>query len=90
MQRLTAYFSGTVQGVGFRYTTLHLAGRHNALSGIVRNLPDGRVLLVAEGPRQDLDALLREIARAMSGYIRNVESHISSATGEFNGFTVAY
>jgi len=90
MRRLTAYFSGTVQGVGFRYTTLHLASRHHGITGIVRNLADGRVLLVAEGPVQDLDAFLQEISYAASGYIRNVDSHFSPATGEFNGFTIAY
>ena len=42
------YFSGHVQGVGFRYTTRSVASRF-AVTGYVRNLPDGRVELVAEG-----------------------------------------
>ena len=90
MRRLIAYFSGTVQGVGFRYTTLHLAARHHAITGIVRNLADGRVLLVAEGPGPDLDAFLQEISHAAAGYIRKVDSHFSPATREFSGFTIAY
>jgi len=46
--RRALYFSGRVQGVGFRYESRALALGYN-LSGYVRNLADGRVELVAEG-----------------------------------------
>ena len=43
------FYSGTVQGIGFRYTVLDYARRLD-LKGRVKNLPDGRVELLAEGP----------------------------------------
>jgi acylphosphatase len=48
LERRTVFYSGLVQGVGFRYTTQRIAQQH-AFAGFVRNLPDGRVQLVAEG-----------------------------------------
>ena len=47
--RRHCYFSGRVQGVGFRYTSRNIAINYD-VTGFVRNLPDGRVELVAEGP----------------------------------------
>ena len=58
--RCTAYYSGHVQGVGFRYTTLSIARGYN-VAGFVQNLPDGRVELVAEGEKHEIDAFLREV-----------------------------
>ena len=48
MIRETVYFEGRVQGVGFRMTTARLAKNHD-VAGVVKNLPDGRVQLIAEG-----------------------------------------
>ena len=64
------YYSGTVQGVGFRYAALGLASRF-AVTGYVRNLPDGRVELVAEGERDHVEGLLNAVARRMAGYIEH-------------------
>jgi acylphosphatase len=88
-QRRLVHYSGRVQGVGFRYTTKRVAAGH-AVDGYVRNLPDGRVEMVAEGDITELDALLEEIAREMSGYIRHVQCDVSAATGQFQGFQVRY
>lgn len=65
------YF-GQVQGVGFRYTAQRLA-RDLPVGGFVRNLPDGSVELVAEGPPQAVNDLLHRIERAMLGYIQRCE-----------------
>lgn len=55
--RFTAIVSGRVQGVGFRAFV-----RRNALdlglAGYAENLPDGRVEVVAEGPRDELEHFL--------------------------------
>ena len=47
-RRLTVFYSGQVQGVGFRYTAKTVATGFE-ITGTIRNLPDGRVELVAEG-----------------------------------------
>ena len=46
------YYAGNVQGVGFRYTA-RCAAAGLDVTGFVRNLPDGRVHLVVEGPPRD-------------------------------------
>ena len=55
--RLTAWVSGRVQGVGFRWWTRTVADELG-LDGWAENLPDGRVEVVAQGPRERLEQLL--------------------------------
>ncbi len=62
------FYSGRVQGVGFRYTALHIAQSH-AVAGFVRNLPDRRVELVAEGEADAVERFLSAVAHTMDGYI---------------------
>jgi acylphosphatase len=69
--RKRVLYSGQVQGVGFRYTTRELA-RGFAVTGFVRNLPDGRVELVAEGEADEVTDFLDALAERMASY---VESH---------------
>lgn len=90
MQRLTAYFSGMVHGVGFRYTTYRLTERYPQITGTVRNLPDSRVELIAEGITKDLTAFLKDIQEQMGGYIRDTTSAFSPATGQFTHFTIIH
>ncbi len=80
---LTAYFSGRVQGVGFRYQTREIAKGFD-VTGYVQNLSDGRVLLVAEAGEKELDSFLAEIEDKLSAYIRKTES---SKTPELKGYT---
>jgi acylphosphatase len=89
VQRRTCFFSGRVQGVGFRYTVHNLAIPHN-IRGYVRNLPDGRVELVMEGPEQDMDHLLDAIRQKMNHFIRGVETQAEPASGGFSGFTIKH
>ncbi len=65
--------SGVVQGVGFRYF-VHRRALGLALSGWVRNLPDGRVEVVAQGPPGDLASLEVAIARGPPhSHVNNVD-----------------
>jgi acylphosphatase len=89
MMRRRCLFSGQVQGVGFRYTAREVAGGY-AITGYVRNLPDGRVELVAEGEGKEIDAMLEALAERMEGFIKNRTADDSSATGEFRGFSVRH
>jgi len=87
--RRTVYFSGHVQGVGFRYTTRSVAAEFE-VTGFVRNLPDGRVELVAEGRRDEVDGLQRAVHDAMEAQIAKMDTADSSATGEFTSFRIAF
>jgi acylphosphatase len=73
-------YSGRVQGVGFRYTAQRLAEDY-AIGGHVRNLPDGRVELVAEGPELDVDAFLQTVNRSMATYIETEQRETIPALG---------
>ena len=89
MIRRTSTFSGHVQGVGFRYTARE-AAEGLAVTGYVRNLPDGKVELVAEGEEKEVAALLDEIGRRMEGFIRSRTENDSPATGQFSDFHVRH
>lgn len=89
MQRLTAYFSGTVQGVGFRYTTVWESKRFD-VTGYVKNLRDGRVELVAEGERPELLRFFERIQSRFKSHVRDVEHVLETPTGEFDGFDIRY
>ena len=89
MIRRTSHFSGRVQGVGFRYTTRGIAPG-SRIVGYVRNLPDGRVEVVAEGEPDEIDRFLETIGQKMDGYIRQRTDFDSPATGEFSDFDVRH
>jgi acylphosphatase len=81
------FFSGHVQGVGFRYSVLQIA-REFEVAGFVRNLVDGRVQLEAEGSKPDIDAFVTAVQDRMHGYIRKVERNSSRRTPQFSGFVI--
>ena len=82
------FYSGRVQGVGFRYTVKTVAAGFEVV-GIVRNLIDGRVELIGEGPREELEAFRAAIREAGLGhFIRNEDVKWSEPTSEFRGFEI--
>ena len=86
--RLTVFFTGRVQGVGFRHTVKQLVAGFE-VTGTVRNLPDGRVEVRAEGLREELTAFHQAIHReGLSGFIQNEQLHWESARNEFRGFEI--
>ncbi len=88
--RRQIFFSGRVQGVGFRFTCQALA-RGFEVAGFVRNLPDGRVELVVEGESGELDAFLSSIRLEMSTYIKNVSTEPESSVDDpLSGFSVRH
>lgn len=87
--RQTILFSGRVQGVGFRATTRELS-QDFAVTGYVRNLPDGRVEAVAEGERAALEGFLGAIRAAFTGYIRDVQVTTSAALGNLRAFEIRH
>ncbi len=85
--RRTVYFSGHVQGVGFRYTTEDIA-RAFEVTGRVRNLADGRVELVAEGTPEELDRFIAAIARRMERYLSGMSAGDAPAGESFDDFRI--
>ena len=87
-QRMQILYTGRVQGVGFRYSTKMLAQGYE-VTGIVRNLPDGRVELVAEGTREELEAFRNGVQESeLGGFIRHEEIHWNDPKNEFRGFDI--
>jgi acylphosphatase len=87
MVRAHIHFCGTVQGVGFRYTTLSFA-QELMLTGWVKNLSSGSVEAIAEGPRAKIEELIERLKRQFDGYIRDTQIEWLEAKKEFNGFSV--
>ncbi len=89
-RRVYITVAGRVQGVFFRANTQEVAQRLG-LSGYVRNLPDGRVEVVAEGEEEALRKLVDwchegpPLAR-----VERVEVRWENPTGEFSGFHIRY
>lgn len=84
--RLTAWVHGRVQGVGFRWWTRSRA-LELGLTGYAANRPDGRVLVVAQGPRRDCQRLLDRLQGGDApGRVETVVADWSDAGEAFDGF----
>lgn len=89
-QRLRVRLFGRVQGVGFRAFTRRAARRYG-LAGYVRNVADGSVEVVAEGPVDDLNALLQALSEGPPGAdVREMEQDWLPATGDSAPFEIRY
>ena len=87
-QRIHAIVDGRVQGVGFRYFTQERAVQLG-LTGWVRNRWNGTVELVAEGPKADLETLLRAVRRGPRvGTTQNVNVDWLENRDEFGSFRI--
>ena len=83
----TVFFSGHVQGVGFRYSTLQVA-KEFEVAGWVANLADGRVQMEAEGQPDEVNAFVTALEERMHGYIRKTERRGGRRAPQFRGFTI--
>jgi acylphosphatase len=83
----TVFFTGHVQGVGFRYSTLQVA-KEFEVTGRVSNLTDGRVQLDAEGNIRDVNAFVAAVEERMHGYIRRVERSSATGPAKYNDFSI--
>ncbi len=88
-RRIHAYYSGAVQGVGFRFTAERLAGSLG-LAGWVKNLRDGRVEIICEGKEPDLKSFLEKMHSTFRDYVRDADVEWDKATGEFAGFDIVF
>jgi acylphosphatase len=86
-ERRRVYYSGRVQGVGFRYTAHRLAQGFD-VSGFVRNLDDGRVELLAEGDPAELERFLGAIQDRFGGYIHDSRAERLPGGSSGRGFEI--
>jgi acylphosphatase len=90
MKRMHALISGIVQGVGFRYFVLRHAQKLN-ITGFVRNLPDGRVEVVAEGDEDLLKQFETLLWQGPSfSHVQSVETEWAESKNEFTQFRITY
>jgi len=88
-KRIHVIFKGRVQGVGFRYTAVSAAEVLNC-TGLVRNLDNGDVEVIAEQKQDTLKSFIERLEDEFSGYIKNKEVDWEPATGEFKDFSVSF
>jgi acylphosphatase len=81
------FFTGRVQGVGFRYSTLQVAREYD-VSGYVKNLADGRVQLEVEGREEEVEAFISALEQRMHGYVRKMERSAEKRAAQFSGFAI--
>lgn len=82
------WFSGRVQGVGFRWHTVKIA-REFEVTGTVRNLADGRVHLHAEGTEREVLAFVSAVEDEMKSFIREVEKKTGTSDASCSVFVIA-
>jgi acylphosphatase len=91
MMRITACVKGRVQGVGYRYLVTDCA-RETGVSGFVKNVSDGSVLIIAEGSDDAVSEFVRMVKAHGDPLIRvdTLEVIQSDPTGEFSGFGIRW
>lgn len=91
LKRVHIYYSGRVQGVGFRFTIERIALDMGGITGWVRNLPDGRVEIVAEGEEARIKEFLDRIREGiMKRYIKREDILWEVYKGEFDDFEIRF
>jgi len=81
------FFSGSVQGVGFRFTAERVAMRYN-LTGFVRNTSEGRVEMLLQGSPDDIDDCIRDLQETFS--VRDVQSQQIPVDSSCNDFRITF
>ena len=80
--------SGEVQGIGFRYFAMRSAARHQVL-GYVRNLEDGRVEALAEGPPQAVEEFKHDLAAGpANSHVNHFEEIVVEPSGRYPAFRI--
>jgi len=88
-RQVHVYYTGRVQGIGFRFTTEDIA-RDLGVIGWVKNLRDGRVEVVAEAEEDVLKDFLARINQYFCRYIQDADVQWQAATDEFKDFGIEF
>ncbi|HNV23862.1 MAG TPA: acylphosphatase [Candidatus Omnitrophota bacterium] len=89
MKQAHIIYSGFVQGVGFRFMTQKFAEQLN-LKGWVKNLSNGSVEIIVEGPESQIASLIQKLEEHFKSYIHYKEMGFSSPDGHFTDFRIVY
>ncbi len=87
MTQAHIFYTGMVQGVGFRYIVQRYADQL-AVTGWVRNLSDGRVEITAEGSRENIEELIRHIERYFESSIKDKRIDFLDTDGQYQDFRI--
>ena len=89
-KRIHIFIAGRVQGVFFRQSTRVMAIKNN-VTGLVRNLDDGRVEIIAEGEKQNIDNLVNWCKTGpANSRVDEFELSEENVTDDFENFEVRY
>jgi len=88
-KQLHIFYSGRVQGIGFRYTVQDMANQQK-VSGWIKNLDDARVEIVAEAEEDTLNNFLQQVNQHFSRYIEDVKTQWLPASGQFRDFQIEF
>ena len=88
--RVHVFIDGRVQGVAYRFFAEKFANRLR-LTGWVKNLEDGRVEVLAEGPAHAIESFLDRLREGPSlAHVERFDVRREQATGEFSDFRIAF
>jgi acylphosphatase len=87
MKAIMVHYSGNVQGVGFRATAVMIA-RDYPVVGWVKNLSDGRVQLLVEGPADGVEKFLKAIREHWKGEIEKEQTEEQKPSGKHKNFGI--
>lgn len=88
-KQIHVYYSGRVQGVGFRFSAEDIAN-NLGVTGWVKNLRDGRVEILAEAEEGVLKDFLERVNKYFSHYIQQVDIEWQEAFGKFKEFGIEF
>ncbi|HSW01809.1 MAG TPA: acylphosphatase [Sedimentisphaerales bacterium] len=80
-------FRGRVQGVGFRYTSRQIAS-HYAVTGFVRNCPDGTVEMFIQGEPDEIDNCIADIQSEFAGHVRDTQIEPAAFSPRYTDFRI--
>ena len=87
-ERAHVFIEGRVQGINYRWWTKKTAD-NLGLTGWVRNLTDGRVEAVFEGPKTNVSEMIKKCKSGpMLAGVKHIDVSWEKATGEFKGFEI--
>jgi acylphosphatase len=88
--RVRIFAGGRVQGVAYRFFAEKYAGRMG-ITGWARNLPDGRVEVLAEGSGVNIEAFLERLQEGPRlARVDSIDIRREASTGEFHDFQVVF